>query len=146
MNSFPFRAQSRRYVQPADHMVDKLIDLTGTSYTAHPLLVTLPKPTLLVDHADDSDIQHNYDPVPGAPEFTFPPWYPNSSAASSAIPTEPAFATPDYIKYATQIVHEDTSPAVMHLQRRQQQEARRARIKRQLTTLDRRMGRSTDSN
>ena len=81
------------FVQPADHMVDKLMDLTGTSYTAHPLLVVLPKPTKAVDHADESDIQRNFYRIINAPPMENPPFWPNLTHVHAALSAELPVAT-----------------------------------------------------
>ena len=71
------------FIQPADIMRIKLLDLVPGSYTAYPLLVTITLPKNHVAHADDSDIQHDATPVPGAPPYTELPGSQKASKASA---------------------------------------------------------------
>lgn len=61
------------FIQPADIMRIKLMDLVEGAYTAEPLIVNLPPTTKHVAHADDSDIQYEADPIRGAPASNLNP-------------------------------------------------------------------------
>jgi len=58
------------FIQPADIMRVKLLDLVDGCYTVHPLLVSIPEPTKHVAHADDSDIHYDDTILQGIPGLT----------------------------------------------------------------------------